>query len=147
MKHKLTPIAIVLIFLISACATKKNNVQNEVAPVKKEVPAASNTYNNFNNNFGYVKPAARIYKPTEATLSALQNTTGEVKMETLMEGFTIFTAGACINCHVANDINDYGELRWRKIIDDMAPKAYLTAVQKDAVLKYVIAIKQTTKKL
>ena len=68
MKHKLTPIAIVLIFLISACATKKNNVQNDIAPVKKEVPAESKSYNNFNNNFGYVKPTARIYKPTEATL-------------------------------------------------------------------------------
>ncbi len=146
MKNKLTPIAFVLIFLISACATKKKNIQSEVAPIKKETTTENHSYNNFNNNFGYAKPPARIYKPTEASLAALQNIVGEVKMETLMEGFTIYTAGACINCHAANDINYYGELRWRKIIDEMAPKAYLTATQKDAVLKYVIAIKHSTQK-
>ena len=146
MKKKLTPIAIVLIFLISACATKKKNVQNEVSPAKKETPIENNSFNNFNNNFGYAKPPARIYKPTEASVAAIQTYFGEVKFETLMEGFTIFTSGACIKCHAANDINYYGELRWRKIIDDMAPKAYLTVAQKDAVLKYVIAIKHATQK-
>ncbi len=66
--------------------------------------------------------------------------------EKLKQGHAIYTAGACIKCHEAMSIYHFGETRWKDIIDDMAQKALIGDEQKDAVYKYVLAIKATQPK-
>ena len=67
-------------------------------------------------------------------------------MDKLKEGHTLYTAGACINCHNAKNIYRYNEEQWKGIIDNMAIKAHINDTQKDAVYKYVLAIKATQNK-
>lgn len=78
--------------------------------------------------------------PGETQLKAIQSKYPETTMETLKEGHGIYT-GVCTNCHGAKNIYSRSEEKWPGIIDNMAKKAKITDVQKDAVLKYVLAMK------
>lgn len=78
--------------------------------------------------------------PGETQLKAIQSKYPEVTMETLKEGHGIYT-GVCTNCHGAKNIYSRSEEKWPSIIDNMAKKAKITDAQKNAVLKYVLAMK------
>jgi mono/diheme cytochrome c family protein len=67
-------------------------------------------------------------------------------LEKLKEGHAIYTAGACINCHGAKNIYEFPEAQWKDILDDMAQRANISVDQKDAVYKYVLAIKAAVTK-
>ena len=82
-----------------------------------------------------------IYAPGEEELTAIQVTYKDVSLAQLQEGYALYTKGACINCHDAKNIYRYNETSWKGIIDDMAAKAKITDPEKDAVYKYVLAIK------
>lgn len=86
-----------------------------------------------------------IYAPGIEELTAIQVRHKEVTMQTLNDGYAIYT-GACTNCHGAKSIYFYPEDKWPGIIEDMAPGAKITNAQKDAVLKYVLSIKATQPK-
>lgn len=86
---------------------------------------------------------ANIYAPGAAELTVIKLKYSEATMVQLNEGYTIYTKGACTKCHEVENIYKFTEMRWLKIIDVMAPKAYLNSTQKDAVLKYVLAVKAT----
>jgi mono/diheme cytochrome c family protein len=83
-----------------------------------------------------------VIAPSNEELTAIQATYKEVTMQTLTNGYAIYT-GVCTNCHDAMNIHSRTTEQWQNIIDDMAPKAKLTDTQKDAVYKYVLAIKAT----
>lgn len=89
------------------------------------------------------KPADGIYAPGSEELTAIQAQYKDVTLEQLQEGHTIYTTGACIKCHGAKNIYKREEAKWKDIIEDMAKKAKISDVQKDAVYKYVLAIKAT----
>ena len=67
----------------------------------------------------------------------------DATLEQLKEGYVLYAKSACISCHSAVNIYLYREDKWAFIMQDMAYRAKLTASQKDAVLKYVYAIKAT----
>lgn len=92
-----------------------------------------------------VKSTNGIYAPGNEELAAIQTQYKGVTMGTLSEGHAIYT-GACTKCHGARSIYSREEGRWPSIIESMASKSKLTEVQKDAVLKYVLAIKATQPK-
>ncbi len=69
----------------------------------------------------------------------------DITMQTLTNGYSIYT-GVCTNCHGAKSIYSRPAATWPAIIDDMAQKAKITDAQKDAVYKYVLAIKATQPK-
>ena len=79
--------------------------------------------------------------PGDAELKAIQVRYSDVTMQTLTEGHSIYT-GACTNCHGQKNIYKRSEASWLHEIDDMSPKAKLTAVQKDALTKYILAMKE-----
>lgn len=67
----------------------------------------------------------------------------DVTAKTMSDGRELYYNGACVNCHGAKKIARFSEEEWPSIMDRMAPKAQITDAQKDAVLKYVIAVKMS----
>ena len=82
-----------------------------------------------------------IYPPGNDELTALQMRYSDATLAQLSEGHTLYTQSACIGCHKPKNIYKYDEASWKGIIDNMANLAKITASQKDAVYKYVLAIK------
>ena len=128
---KATLIAITLIIIASCSSTKKSSTSTTFsAPTPASViPLVS------------AKPADGINIPGDVELTAIQAKYKDVTLDQLKEGHTIYAVGACINCHGAQNIYQFGEAQWKDIIDDMAQRANISNVQKDAVYKYVLAIK------
>lgn len=137
----MTKIALLIIaaILIVACNTSKKSTTHAQPPAP--VSESPNTVSN--SPFSVGRSADGIYPPGNAELSAIQVNYKEVTMEVLKEGHELYTKGACINCHGAQNIYRYPVGQWIGIIEDMAQKARITEAQKDAVTKYVLAIKAT----
>ena len=143
MKTILRSSVLVLILLMYACTVKIPVQQITQTPAKKEVIEQVNSYNNFSGNLGFAapKPAVKLYPPNEAALTIIQKSNSNASMELLNQGYKLYTAGACIHCHEARDINDFNNLQWGHIIDDMAIKANITTEEKNAVLNYIVSVK------
>ncbi len=86
-------------------------------------------------------PATNII-PGDSELKAIQIKYPDATMAMLTEGHSIYT-GVCTNCHGQKSIYNRSEASWLHEIDDMSPKAKLTAAQKDALTKYILAMKTT----
>lgn len=125
--------------IIVACNTSKKSTTTVTPPAP--VSANTNTLSTPPTIVG--RSADGIHPPGNAELTAIQVDYKEVTMEKLKEGHELYTSGACINCHNAKNIYRYPVGQWIGIIDDMAQKARITDAQKDAVTKYVLAIKAT----
>lgn len=128
MKIRIVCTIVLSITLIYACKTSKKQ--------------AKPTANALENSKTSTKARNGVFEPGNEELTALQSKYKELNMQTLKEGYAIYI-GACTNCHNAKSIYDRPEESWQGIIDDMAPKAKLTATQKDAVYKYILSIKAT----
>lgn len=130
-------IAIPIAIGISACSSSKKISTSTVS----STPASTTTTTTSTNNFLFAKPADGIYAPGNEELTAIQAQYKDVTLDKLKEGHAIYTEGACINCHGAKNIYQNGEAQWKEIIEDMAQRAKISDAQKDAVYKYVLAIK------
>ena len=73
----------------------------------------------------YLPTANNVNKRTTATLAELQ------------QGHDIFSK-SCKRCHGLKDPASRTPEQWTKVLDKMAPKAKLTAEQKDLVYKYLV---------
>ncbi len=127
----------IAVMLIAACSSSKKVTTSTVA----STPASATT-----PTFSVAKSIDGIYPPGKEELSAIQLKHKDVTLEKLQEGYKIYTQGACINCHNAENIYAHTEDQWEGIIDDMAQKARISDPEKDAVYKYVLAIKATQAK-
>jgi len=78
--------------------------------------------------------------PGETQLTAIKTKYPDATAFQLNEGYSIYT-GACTNCHGQKNIFNRSEASWLHEIDDMSPKANLTAAQKDALTKYILSMK------
>lgn len=132
MKSLLLTAACVLTLL--ACHTKKSEPvaaapasEVKTPPSPPPLPAA--------------RPANGVYEPGEVELAEIHKKDSTVTMAKLQEGYFIYAKGQCIRCHGAANIYGPPESRWPGLLGDMAMRAGLTAAQKDAVSKYVMAIR------
>lgn len=82
-----------------------------------------------------------IYEPGEEELVAIQSQYKDATLAQLNEGYSLYAKSACISCHTAQNIYVYKEDRWSFILQDMCYKAQLNTSQKEAVTRYVFAIK------
>lgn len=146
--YKVTFIAIVSIIIV-ACSTMKKNITTSHSPQtytldsSKSIatPNTPKTPNTF-----LLKSKNGIYEPGIEELKAIQLQYKESTLQQLKYGHAIYTEGACVKCHDAFNIYEYSEPKWKIIVDDMAIKAKISNEQKDAVYKYVMAIKATQPK-
>lgn len=136
--------AIGLVFVAACHTTKKTNTPVATQPVNP--PATVTTATSNATAMATKRPANGIYEPGSTELTAIQTTYANASMAQLMEGYHLYTAGACVKCHEAKNIYRRGNNEWKGIIDEMADKAHINDVQKDAVYKYVMSIKATQPK-
>ena len=134
MKLITTTAVLVIALSVAACHTLKKSGADTVAvpaaPATPVVPVAT------------PKPKDGVFAPGSEELAAIRARYADVSMATLREGYTLYT-GVCTNCHMAKSIYARPEDKWKGIIDDMAVEARITPAQKDAVYKYVLAVKGT----
>ena len=128
---KFTLVAITTV-AISACSSSKK--------------AATTSVTTTTAPFIVAGSADGIYPPGNEELIAIQVKHKDVTLEKLREGYKIYTQGACVNCHTPQNIYAHSEDQWEGIVDDMSQKANIPDDQKEAVYKYVLAIKATQAK-
>ncbi len=135
----------IAVLLFAACAGTKKSIQpqaNAVSATKEDVAKA-------NVPIVAIAPAKHadgIYAPGSEELTAIKAQYSDVTLDKLTQGYVLYSQGACVNCHSAQAIYNFTATDWKGIIDDMANKAQLSVIQKDAVYKYVLSIKATQKK-
>ena len=118
---------IIAVLLFAACkSTQKSATTTSASPA---------------NKFIFLQPMEENRAPGNEELTAIHTQYKDITLDQLKEGYTIYTQGACIGCHGAKGISLFDEAQWKNIIDDMAPKANISDIQKDAIYKYVLAIK------
>ncbi len=119
--------------ILSACGTTRKAAIPKTATVTPPPPPVA----------AASKPSNGVYAPGEAELTAIRATGSSVTMETLSEGYKLYTGDACTRCHGVKGIYSRPGDAWPGIVDDMSSRAKLTGMQKEALLKYVLAIKAT----
>ena len=60
----------------------------------------------------------------------------------LEQGRRLYT-GRCATCHAIDPVGKYSASRWGEIVAEMADEAKLTPAEKDAVLTYILAARET----
>ena len=80
----------------------------------------------------------------DAQLTAVNARFPNTTMEELKKGHSIYT-GACTKCHGAKDVTVYTEPRLLEIVDVMAKKAEFTAEEKQALIKFAVGVRATSK--
>ena len=155
MKPANVVILAIIVVLFAACAASKKNRVTKAAPapvVAAVPPAAPITKlpdpptSSVLNPYLFSKPADGIYAPGSEELNAIEPQYKGLTIDRLKAGYVLYAQGACTNCHHAKPIYPIKTSDWAGIIDDMAGKAMLTDVQKDAVYMYVMSIKATQPK-
>lgn len=126
----------------TACSSTKKTTQATVAPV----PASATTPSTPSGTYLFSKPADGVRDPGNEDLAAIQLQYKDVTLAKLKEGHVLYTGGSCISCHNAKSIYELKEESIKNIIDDMAKKARMPDTEKDAVYKYVLAMKTTQPK-
>ena len=81
---------------------------------------------------------ARLPEPTALHASHVPG----VSVAQLSEGRRVYVA-RCGGCHNLYSPDRYGEAAWERAVDKMAPKAKLTARQREDVLAYLLAVVRT----
>ena len=89
-------------------------------------------------------PGDAATEPGEAQLTAAKAKFPDVTLDVLKKGHSIYY-GACTRCHGAKNIERRDEKEWVEVLNDMAPKAALLPAEKDAVWKYIMAVKLSAK--
>lgn len=144
MKLSTPSLATFSLLAMMACHSNKKTTVAAAAPAPSPapVPAANTTTVSAAPSLYMVeRPAAMIPEPGEAQLTAIQATYKNVTMEDLTLGHKIYTKGACIGCHVPQPVTKYSEGTWKGLVMDMAQKAMISDSDRDAVYKYVMAVK------
>jgi cytochrome c5 len=83
---------------------------------------------------------AKTLEPGEAALKAIQAKDAAVTAETLKEGYAVYS-GPCTNCHGKKNLYKQTDAEWQEDINRMAGRAKITDAQKDALSKYVLAMR------
>lgn len=80
----------------------------------------------------------------DAQLAAVNVRFPNTTMEEIKKGQSIYT-GACTKCHGTKDVTAYTEPRLLEIVDVMAKKAEITAEEKQALIKFAVGVRATSK--
>lgn len=80
----------------------------------------------------------------DAQLTAVNLRFPNTTMDELKKGHSIYT-GACTKCHGTKDVTIYEEPKLLEIVDVMAVKAKLTSDEKQALIKFAVGVRATSK--
>lgn len=85
-------------------------------------------------------PAA--YAPSEVQVKMALNRWPGTSSAELVEGNKIYT-NQCTQCHKNFPVEKFTEKKWLHEIDEMAPKAKLSAEEKTKLTKYLLSMRDT----
>jgi cytochrome c1 len=122
------------VLIVAACHSTKKTETTASTPAAPETPAAPVSE--------AVKSKNGVFAPGEEQVTAVQMKHPGATLANLTDGYKLYT-GTCTNCHGAKSIYRIAEAKWPHIIDDMGEKAKLTTTEKEALTKYIFAIKAT----
>ena len=128
--------------MVAACSSTKKAARASVTPA----PAPTTARTTSSNTYFFSKPADGVHDPGNEDLAAIQLQYKDVTLAELKEGHALYTRGSCISCHHAKNIYELQEASIKDIIEDLAKKARMPDNEKDAVYKYVLAMKATQPK-
>ena len=80
----------------------------------------------------------------EAQLTAVKARFPDATKEELQKGHSIYT-GACTKCHGTKDVTIYTEPKLLQIVDVMAAKSNLTPEEKQALIRFAVGVRATSK--
>lgn len=80
----------------------------------------------------------------EKQLAAVKARFPDATKEELEKGQAVYT-GPCTNCHGKKDVTGYTEARLLEIVDVMATKAKITPEEKQALIRFAIGVRETSK--
>jgi hypothetical protein len=83
---------------------------------------------------------AESAEPGDAALKAIQTKDAGVTAEILKEGYAVYS-GPCTNCHGKKNLYKQTDAEWQDDINRMAGRAKITDAQKEALSKYVMAMR------
>lgn len=132
MKIKSIALTFTAVAIIVACKTSKKTTSTAATPAPPAIPSTPAVAS---------KPANGVYAPGNEELVAIQTKYPDATLDKLKEGYALYAQGPCTNCHGPKNIYGGSDVYWKPVIDNMAEKALLTESQKDAVFKYVMAIR------
>lgn len=81
---------------------------------------------------------------TDAQLTAVKSRFPDATREELLKGHSVYT-GACTKCHGTKDVTVYEEPKLLQIVDVMAKKASITDEEKQALIKFAVGVRATSK--
>jgi hypothetical protein len=122
------------VLIVAACHSTKKTETTASTPVAPATPAAPVSE--------AVKSKNGVFAPGEEQVTAIQSKYPGATLAVLTAGHSIYT-GTCTKCHGTKSIYRISEANWQPVIDDMSEKAKLTATEKEALTKYIFAIKAT----
>lgn len=139
-KFILLAFTLVAVIIIAAChTTKKTSTTTETTTAVATTPTTTTTAEPMKTSFSNFSGSAA---PGEQQVNAIQMRNPGTTLEQLTKGHSIYT-GECSGCHRVFSVYDYTAESWPAIIDRMARKAGITEVQKDALSRYIFAMKTT----
>lgn len=138
---KISSLAIITVAVAAACHSSKKSTTSSSTASSTPAPAATSTV--AAGPAAPEKSSNGIYAPGNEELTAALTKYPDATLPVLAEGYAVYTGQACTGCHSPKNIYRRPLEKWPHIIDDMGQKASLTAAQKDALTKYVFAIKAT----
>lgn len=142
---KLILITIVALIIV-ACSSRKKSTTSTTSAVTNPTSVTTNTSTVSNGPIMVSKLAEGVRAPEDQELAAIQMQYKDVTKAQLNEGYVLYSFTACVGCHNAKSIYARPTESWKDIVEDMAKKAQISDAQKDAVYKYVLAIKATQPK-
>lgn len=83
---------------------------------------------------------------TELQMEIVQTRWPNTMAEELITGHSIYEI-KCTECHKAYRIEEFSEKKWLHEIDDMSPKAKLTADEKLKLTKYILSYRESKERL
>lgn len=81
------------------------------------------------------------FAPNEKQMEIVEKRWPSSTAEEVKEGQNIFVT-KCTECHKAYEITKFSEKKWLHEIDDMSPKAKLTAEEKLKLTKYILSYRE-----
>lgn len=113
-----------ILFVLSDCKTKK----------KGNDSASNERKNSGKTNTKKINPVPHAKSEIEIAQARWPGTSEN----DLKDGKTIFDT-KCTRCHASKEIVTRSEENWKKNIEKMAPRAKLSAEEKDKLTKYVLS--------
>jgi cytochrome c5 len=91
-----------------------------------------------------VSSSSSTVSSMDVQLAAVNVRFPNTTMQELKKGQSVYT-GACTKCHGTKDVTTYTEPKLLEIVDVMAKKAELTADEKQALIKFAVGVRATSK--